>query len=183
MSCVGSVKFDESYLDPQYTPPMSFIQEASETIHLPISNVYSDVPIDQVILNHLQKTHEGTCSQYGFVYPDSIDLVSKSVGSVLTVDGHAKVGYQVSFRFQSLNPCQGDTFPCVVTSQTKMGLIGYLKHKSVSDPHASPLMFIIPDKTLDPETVYQSGHTYQVEILKCRIKYKSHQIQAAAKIV
>jgi hypothetical protein len=64
-----------------------------------------------------------------------------------------------------------------------MGLIGYMKHLSVSDPHSSPLMFIIPDKTLDPNTVYQVGKTYQVEILECRIKYKSTQIQAAGKVV
>jgi DNA-directed RNA polymerase subunit E'/Rpb7 len=162
---------------------MSFAQEASETIHLPISNVYSDVPIDHVILTHLQNTHEGRCSQYGFVFPESIEIVNRSLGGIITVDGQSKVTYQVEFRFLSLNPSKGDIYPCVVTSQTKMGLIGYMKHLSVSDPHSSPLMFIIPDKTLDPNTVYQVGKTYQVEILECRIKYKSTQIQAAGKVV
>jgi DNA-directed RNA polymerase subunit E'/Rpb7 len=162
---------------------MSFTQEVTETIHLPISDVYSEVPLDQVILEHLQRTKEGVCTQYGYVYPESVALVQKTLGTIVTVDTQSLVEFRVTYRLNTLKPCQGDIFDCILSSQTKMGLMGFMKHGTATEPHQSPLLIIIPDKTLDPQTTYAVGKTYQVEILECRIKYKSPQIQSAAKIV
>ena len=164
------------------------IQEIQEYIQVPIRDVYGDKSVNLSILSHLQKTLEGSCSQYGYVYPHSIEVLSWTLGKIITVDSHSKVEFRVTYRFDTLKPCKNDEFTCILSSKTKMGLLGFMEYKppgksQATEPHQSPLLIIIPDKFIDSIDSYQVGQTCKVAIVDSRIKYKSTQIQSVAKIL
>jgi hypothetical protein len=170
---------------------MSIVQEVEDVIQIPITDVYSDVPLDVVIRTHLQKTMEGSCSHYGYVYPGSVELLEGgwTLGKIISVDSQSKVEFTVRYRLGALNPSKDDEFTCILSSKTKMGLLGFMKYKppnrpEATEPHQSPLLVIIPETFMDsPIESYQVGQTCKVVIVEARIKYKSEQIQAVAKIV
>lgn len=83
----------------------------------------------------------------------------------------------------AIYPSPEETYDCIVESNTKMGLIGYLDYKvgkEIVTLKNSPILFIIPvdfggvDKT--------TGDKIKVTVLDRRIKFQSRQIQCVAKM-
>ena len=157
-------------------------QENEKSIQ--ISMIYlKHSDINSIIERHMRQSLEGKCDNFGFIEPESLQLLSKSLGKVLTVDGHSMVEFKVKYKFNSLYPSPGDKYICTVESITKMGLICYLREAVSLDE--SPVIIIIPQVFLGDHDLksFSIGDTCEVEVMETRIKYKNRQIQSVAKIV
>ncbi len=161
-------------------------QEINTTLHIPVDSVKTS-QIDKQICQTLKDRDEGYCGKYGYVVPDTVRLLQRSLPRIVSVDSRSFLEYSVCYAVDTIYPCKGDTYECKIESVTKMGLMGYLDHKLHEDPPClknTPILFIIPQQMLEDvdDSLKKPGTSLQVEVLERRIKYRSKQIQVVAKI-
>lgn len=156
------------------------------TIHIPSRDIYRTKDIDGLIKFTLKKQIENVCGKYGYVLDDSVSIVKRSVGKIVTHNGVSNIEYNITYKINSIYPCKGDVYEAIVDSITKMGLISYLKLESdkFNSVKESPVLIIVPQMYLDKELEsYSKGQKIKIEVLDKRIKYRAKQIQVVGKII
>ena len=101
-------------------------QENDKSVHIPMVSMRGG-DVSSIVAKYMKRSLEGICDNFGYIEPESVQLVSKNLGKILTVDGQSMVEYKVTYKFKSLYPSPGDVYICVIESITKMGLVCYLK--------------------------------------------------------
>ena len=166
----------------------SLDQEISTTVHLPIRNITTE-PLDHQMIRQLRQNEEGVCGKYGFVIPNTIKLCERSMPRIITTDSQSMIECHIKYSFESIYPCDGDEFECVIQNVTKMGMIGYLPTKSTEMLNhdealgKSPILFIIPHEFSEnvPESNKKKGVKVKVIVLDSMIQYHSKQMRVVAK--
>jgi len=156
------------------------------TIHIPSKDIYRTKDIDGLIKFNLKKQIENVCGKYGYVLENSVSIVKRSIGKIVTHAGVSNIEYNITYKMNTILPCKGDVYEAVVDSITKMGIISYLKMESTkfNSIKESPLLIIVPQMYLDKELdSYSKGRKIKVEVLDKRVKYRAKQIQVVGKIV
>jgi DNA-directed RNA polymerase subunit E'/Rpb7 len=156
------------------------------TIHIPSKDIYRTKDIDGLIKFNLKKQFENVCGKYGYVLEDSITVVKRSIGKIVTHNGISNIEYNITYKMNTILPCKGDVYEAVVDNITKMGIISYIKMESTkfNSIKESPLLIIVPQMYLDKELdSYSKGQKIKVEVLDKRVKYRAKQIQVVGKIV
>jgi len=156
------------------------------TIHIPSKDIYRTKDIDGLIKFTLKKQIENVCGKYGYVLENSVSIIKRSVGKIVTHNGVSNIEYNITYKMDSIYPCKGDIYEAVVDSITKMGLISYLKFESdkFNSVKDSPVLIIVPQLYLDKELEsYSKGQKIKIEVLDKRIKYRAKQIQVVGKII
>jgi DNA-directed RNA polymerase subunit E'/Rpb7 len=156
------------------------------TIHIPSKDIYKTKDIDGLIKFNLKKQIENVCGKYGYVLEDSVLVVKRSIGKIVTHNGISNIEYNITYRMKTILPCKGDIYEAIIDSITKMGLISYLRLESdkINSLKESPVLIIIPQMYLDKELdSYVKNQKIKVEVLDKRIKYRAKQIQVVGKIV
>jgi hypothetical protein len=170
-------------------------QLLTTTIHIPIQKITKSKNIDGLITFHLKNLFEGMCGKEGYVVKNSIFVVQRSIGKIVTIDSKSNVQYDVTYKLRTIYPSKDDEYECIIDSISKMGIIGYLDY-NIDDGDGdeeekiniknSPLLIIIPlDYIKEGDTLndYEINDKIIVSVLDLRIKYKAEQIQVVAKIV
>jgi DNA-directed RNA polymerase subunit E'/Rpb7 len=156
------------------------------TIHVPSKDIYRTKDIDGLIKFNLKKQIENVCGKYGYVLENSVSVVKRSIGKIVTHAGVSNIEYNITYKMDTILPCKGDVYEAIVDSITKMGIISYLKMESskFNSVKESPLLIIVPQIYLDKELdSYSKGQKIKVEVLDKRVKYRAKQIQVVGKIV
>lgn len=156
------------------------------TIHIPSKDIYRTKDIDGLIKFNLKKQIENVCGKYGYVLENSVSIVKRSIGKIVTHAGISNIEYNITYKMDTILPCKGDVYEAVVDSITKMGIISYLQMESTkfNSIKESPLLIIVPQMYLDKELdSYSKGQKIKVEVLDKRVKYRAKQIQVVGKIV
>ena len=156
------------------------------TIHIPSKDIYRTKDIDGLIKFNLKKQIENVCGKYGYVLENTVSVVKRSIGKIVTHGGISNVEYNITYKTDSILPCKGDIYDAVVDSVTKMGLISYLKLKSgkINSVKDSPVLIIVPQMYLEKDLdSYSKGQQIKIEVLDKRVKYRAKQIQVVGKIV
>ena len=158
----------------------SQIEDTTLHLKIPVKKEELDVQVE----NQLKSHYEGLCGKYGYVVKDSVDLVNRSMGRIITVDSESFIEYKVAYKTQSIYPCKDDVMECKIENITKMGILGFLDWSEDAGAEAvtlktSPIIFIIPEQFLEdiPDNMKSPGKTIEIVVLDCRIKYRSTQIQ------
>jgi DNA-directed RNA polymerase subunit E'/Rpb7 len=85
-------------------------------------NGIGKVSIDDTLLNYMKKNLEGRCSQHGYVKPNSLNILTRSMGQL----EHGRFTGNIVFHVQSqgkvYNPSNGTRIVGTVTKKNKMGL-------------------------------------------------------------
>ena len=134
----------------------------------------------------MKKQIENVCGKYGYVLENTVSVVKRSIGKIVTHGGISNVEYNITYKMDSILPCKGDIYDAVVDSVTKMGLISYLKLKSgkINSVKDSPVLIIVPQMYLEKDLdSYSKGQQIKIEVLDKRVKYRAKQIQVVGKIV
>ena len=82
--------------------------------------------IDGLIKYKLKKENENLCNKHGYVMKDSVKILNRSVGKLVTHDNNSMIEYGVSMKVDVIYPCEKDIYTCKIDNITKMGVIGYL---------------------------------------------------------
>ena len=165
----------------------NFAQELKNTtIHIPSKDIYRTKDIDGLIKFTLKKQIENVCGKYGYVLEDSVSIVKRSIGKIVSQGGKSNIEYNLTYKMNTILPCKGDIYEAVIDSITKMGLISYLKleDEKFHSVKESPVLIIIPQMYLDKELEkYSKNQKIKIEVLDKRIKYRAKQIQVVGKII
>ena len=90
--------------------------------------------IDEVILGKLKRKVEGTCIRVGYVMPDSLKILSRSLGIINNANFDGITMYKIKFTADVCNPAIGQVVQCEVANIDKSQIICY-----VDNPDKSPL--------------------------------------------
>ena len=101
--------------------------------------------IDGLIKYKLKKEHENLCNKHGYVLENTLKVVNRSIGKVVTHDNMSMIEYNITMKLNVIYPCEKDIFTVKIDNITKMGIIGYLDDKDNKyNIENSPILFIIP---------------------------------------
>ncbi len=137
-----------------------------EKIHLSPKdmNRVAKQTIDSIILDYLRSKLGNKCSQHGFVNPESLKVLSRSMGVIENGRYTGNIVYHVQAEGSVLNPANGTRITGTILKKNKMGL--YIVYKDA-------IRILIPrDLHLGNEEFEQleAGDTIEVEIRKSRFQ-------------
>ena len=101
-------------------------QLLTTTIHISTRKLSKTKNIDGLLKYELKQKLEGICSKEGYILKDSIFIVQRSIGKVITINSESNIQYEITYKLKSIFPCKGDIYHCIIDSISKMGLIAYL---------------------------------------------------------
>ena len=137
-----------------------------EKIHLSPKdmNRVAKQSIDSIILDYLRSKLGNKCSQHGFVNPESLKVLSRSMGLIENGRYTGNIVYHVQAEGTVLNPANGTRITGMILKKNKMGL--YIVYKDA-------IRILIPrDLHIGNEEFEQLevGDTIEVEIRKSRFQ-------------
>jgi len=141
--------------------------------------------IDNLVKNKLKDNIEGKCHEDGYIIRDSVRIIKRNIGSIVTDNGKSVIKYPISYRAQLIYPTEGDEITMYISNINKMGVVGYIKLNEGDKSEESPLIIMIPkeyfegsSKNIHDLTI---GQRLVVNVVGSRIKYHSENIQVIAK--
>ena len=153
------------------------------TIQLNPKDVFKTKNIDNLIHFTLKSKLENVCGKYGYVLPDSVNIIKRSIGKLVIHDGVSMIQYNLTYKMNTIYPNKGDIYDAEINNITKMGIISYSSQYETDDIKDSPLLIITPHPYIEDISIYKPGMKIKIEVLDKRIKYRSKQIQVVGKIV
>jgi len=139
--------------------------------------------IDGLLKYKLKKENENLCNKHGYVLENTLKVVNRSIGKVVTHDNMSMIEYNITMKLNVIYPCEKDIFTVKIDNITKMGIIGYLNDKDNKyNIENSPILFIVPSGYIEDIESLKKDMKIEVEVLQSRIKYKSKQIQVVGKL-
>jgi len=165
-------------------PEYCSTQILTTTINIEPRNIKGD--INKLLLFDLKKRYEGICNKDGYIETDSIELINRSIGMIKMIDNISYITYHLTYKASVISPSIGNKINCIINSNNKMGLIGYIKKKDSDTFENSPFVIIIPREYFSNESNIDDiniNDTINVVVERYRTKYLGKQIQIVAKPV
>jgi|TARA_B110000967_G_C18712516_1_gene473453 DNA-directed RNA polymerase subunit E'/Rpb7 len=160
-------------------------QLLTTTIQIDAAEMYKTKNIDGIIKYNLKNEIEGYCGKHGYVLKDSVQVLKRSIGKVITHNSKSKVEYNLTYKMKVILPAVKEVYTSIIDSITKMGIIAFManvKHNPENKIEGSPILFIIPSEYEKDLSFYKVGQKIEVEVLQSRIKYRAKQIQVVGRI-
>ena len=88
--------------------------------------------IDDIILLKLKKKIEGTCIKIGYVIPNSIKIVTRSLGIINNANFDGITTYKLKYTADVCNPVIGSIINCSIFNIDKSQIICYIDNIDVS---------------------------------------------------
>jgi DNA-directed RNA polymerase subunit E'/Rpb7 len=131
--------------------------------------------IDNYIESYLKTNYEGKCIAEGYVKPDTIKIVRRSIGSITGSRFSGDVTYMVEYSAEICNPFIGNIIECKVKNINKLGLLC----------NNGPVTVIVGKKfhdNLEDINKIKEGDSINVEIIAKKIQLNKEEIQVVGKI-
>jgi len=153
-------------------------QIITSSLQIKAREIYNTKNTDGLILHKLKK-YEEKCNRYGYILKGSTNLIERSMGKNVNIDGVSLIEYNVTYQFKSILPTKNEEYKCIVESKTKMGLLCYIDYSD--NISTSPLLIIVPKEYCDLEKI-KVGEKIIIKAVDFRIKYMASQINLIGKI-
>jgi DNA-directed RNA polymerase subunit E'/Rpb7 len=130
--------------------------------------------IDDYIYNYIKDKVEGVCIDEGYIKPDSIKILKKSVGMLLGSKFTGDITYTVAYTAQVCNPVIGNVIDCKVKFINKLGILG----------NNGPISIIVGKqlhKNEDFEFI-KVGDIVKVEVIAKKFSLNDKEIKIVAKL-
>jgi DNA-directed RNA polymerase subunit E'/Rpb7 len=88
--------------------------------------------IEDTLLKKIKKDVEGKCVKAGFVIPDSVKIVSRSLGAINNANFTSVITYNVIYHALVCNPGVGAELACYVASIDKSQIVCYIDGVDIS---------------------------------------------------
>lgn len=121
--------------------------------------------IDGLLLGKISTRMEGKCSRHGFVLPDTMKILSRSMGYVEKGRFTGDIIFHLQLEGKVLNPPAGQTVVGTVVRKNKMGM--YVSYDNDAIRMILPRDIHIGDDAFES---VQIGERVQVEIQKSRFQ-------------
>ena len=131
--------------------------------------------IDNYIESYLKTNYEGKCIAEGYVKPDTIKIVRRSIGAITGSRFSGDVTYMIEYSAEICNPVIGNVIECKVKNINKLGLLC----------NNGPVTVIVGKKfhdNLEDINKIKEGDSINVEIIAKKIQLNKEEIQVVGKI-
>ncbi len=136
--------------------------------------------IDEALLMKLKKKVEGKCDKNGYVKPDSVSIVRRSMGKVLQGHFNGSCSYRISYKVEICNPVEGMMVKAIVRNINKMGLFCELH-----DIEPSPLTIILAKQHHLKNESFEKvkiNDVINIEIIGIKFNYNDTQISCIGRL-
>jgi DNA-directed RNA polymerase subunit E'/Rpb7 len=86
---------------------------------------YLNENLDSYIQDYLRNKVEGKCIHEGYIRPESVRLLKRSVGVLLGSRFTGDMTYEVAYSADVCNPMEGNVYDCTVKLVNKTGILCY----------------------------------------------------------
>ena len=135
--------------------------------------------LNDVLLEKLKDRLEGKCNTRGLIKENSIEMLSRSCGSLYATNFKGDLHFNVKIAYRVCNPQEGSIIRCRVYNFNKAGILAGLG-TTLTD---SPIMILIPrHHHVDQELFHKIniGDTVNVEIIGKKFELNDNQIRIIA---
>ena len=137
---------------------------------------YLNKNIEKYILNNLKFNLEGKCIKEGFVLPDSIKIVRRSVGKTYGCDFSGNIVYDIVYSAKICNPAENDIISCVIKNINKLGVLA----------ENGPLSIIIAKQYHQDKSIFKNieiGDYINIKVLGKKFELNDFKISVIGQIV
>ena len=153
-----------------YTLIIDYTQELSPS-ELNISNDTNTILLEKVKNNIGNK-----CSKEGYIKKDSIKLIEKSLGRIISSHFNGDIVYNLKLEVDICNVTEGDIVNCKVIGINKMGIMCEKK------PLLVALSKIYHEDNLEKFENIQVGEYIDIEVVCSRFEYNDNEINVIGKL-
>ena len=137
---------------------------------------YLNKNIEKYILNNLKYSIEGKCIKEGFVQPDSIKLIRRSVGKTYGCDFSGNIVYDIVYSAKICNPVENDIIKCVIKNINKLGVLA----------ENGPLSIIVAKQYHQDKSIFKNieiGDYINIKVLGKKFELNDFKISVIGQIV
>ena len=131
--------------------------------------------LDEYIFDYLKKNMEGKCIAEGYIKPDTIKVIKKSVGMLLGSRFTGDITYEVIYTADICNPLIGNVIDCKVKFINKLGILG----------NNGPITIVVRKQFNGSDIQFDKigvNDTIKVEIIAKKFHLNDKEIQVVSKI-
>ena len=154
-----------------------FLDERIAVLPNELNNIRNEDGIRDVLLTKLRERHEGKCNANGYVKPNSIELIARSMGQSENGRFTGNLIYDCKIKCEVLHPVAGSIMEGVVLKVVKMG--AYVVNEEAIRI-LLPRDIHINDPKFDD---IQQGETVKVRIERSRFQANDLFIMAIGRLV
>jgi len=136
--------------------------------------------IDDILLEKLKNKVEGKCDKNGYIKPDSVSIIRRSMGKVLQGHFNGSCSYRISYKVDICNPVEGMMVKAIVRNINKMGLFCELH-----DVEPSPLTIILAKQHHLKNEAFEKikiNDVINIEIIGIKFNYNDTQISCIGRL-
>lgn len=146
-----------------------------------------DVKYQDRLLDKIKEEYEGICSKYGYIRPNSIEIIKRSCGVLQKAYFNGAIRFEVLCRAEVCNPVQGSIVEAIVKNKNQLGILAE-SYVEMEDNKSPILDIIIPIRSagiisqvnLDQ---IQMGETIYVEVMGKKYQMKDRKISIIGRVV
>lgn len=130
--------------------------------------------IDNILRRKIKDEIEGKCIKEGYVKKDSVKILFRSPGEILTSHFNGNILYHLKLQLEICNPLEGDTIDVVVRNINKMGILG-----ESGEGDVPPISVLLAKQHHIDNALFESlkiNHKIKVKIIGKRFEYGDTQI-------
>ena len=76
----------------------------TNTLIVKSKDILSKKNIDGYLKYLLKSKYEGKCNNNGYIIPDSLNIIQRSIGTITTIDGKSHVKYEITYEIKNIIP-------------------------------------------------------------------------------
>ena len=147
-----------------------------------------DVNIEQTLMAKLKKRYEGVCSRFGYIKPDTLQILHRSLGSFMKPHFNGHTRFEVLLIGEVCNPTQGMVVSAKVQAKNNLGILAESSIPRAGLPDLPLLDIIVPRRSagiaseVDLDTIAVGEEVY-VEVLGKRYQLNDSKISIIGRIV
>jgi DNA-directed RNA polymerase subunit E'/Rpb7 len=137
--------------------------------------------IDELILNKLKTKIEGKCISSGYVKPESIKILGRSLGLLQTHDFNANSYYEITFKAEICSPKNGQIIECILETKDESHNVCY-----VGDEETSPVEVYIYRQNNIGNTDYgalKQGDTILVKVNDTQVEFGAPRVLVGGEFI
>lgn len=147
---------------------MTNIIEVKENIKP--DNIDNSESINQKLLQKIKDKLGNKCSNYGYIKKDSIKIIDRSLGKIISSHFNGNLVYNVKIEISICAPSKNDIIRCKVVAKNKIGIL------CENNPFIIILSKDYHSKNSEFNNI-QENDMINVKILDYKYKYSDNQIQ------
>ena len=152
----------------------------SKSIAIEPSNINRN--LNEFILNKLKTNYEGKCLKLGYVKPNSITILKRSMGSIIQSHFNGSILYNIKFSIKVCNPLEGSIINAFVKNINKMGILASISDTENGNDDSPLNILLARQHHIDNADFFTKniGDSITIKIIGKRFEFGDNQISIIA---